>query len=500
MKETILELNNITKVFPGVKALDNVRLDIRKGEVHALIGENGAGKSTLMNVILGTLQAEAGTIKFKGEEVHFKSPTDALNAGISMIHQEISLVQTLDIAENVWLGREDKFIKFGLLNLKARYKATKDLLESLGLDFLNPRTVVKNLSIANQQLVEIARAVSYNADVIIMDEPTSSLTQVEIDLLYSIIRDLSGRGVSIIFISHKLEEIFEICDRVTVFRDGQYIITKDVADITNAELIKYIIGRDLSNMYPKLPAEIKEPVLEVKNLKRNGVFEDISFSVRAGEILGFSGLVGAGRTEIMRSIFGADPLDSGEIFINGKQVTIKEPKDAIENGIGMVTEDRRFSGSIYALSVMANTTLAAFDSLCNSAGFYSPKTEEKAFNNAVKQIAVKYSNPKEKISQLSGGNQQKVIIARWLMAHPKVLILDEPTRGIDIGSKSEIYKIMSELAQQGMAIIMVSSELPEILGASDRIMVVREGRIVHECLRENATQESLISYAFGTEK
>lgn len=499
MKETILELQNITKIFPGVKALDKVQLDIRKGEVHALIGENGAGKSTLMNVILGTLQAEAGTIRFKGEEVHFKSPTDALNAGISMIHQEISLVQTMDIAENVWLGREDKFRKFGLLDLKARYKATKDLLEKLGLGFLDPKMTVKNLSIANQQLVEIARAVSNNSDVIIMDEPTSSLTQVEIDLLYKIIRDLSSNGVAIIFISHKLEEIFDICERVTVFRDGQYIITKDVADITNAELIKYIIGRDLSNMYPKVSSEIKEPVLEVKHLTREGVFEDISFNVRAGEILGFSGLVGAGRTEIMRSIFGADPLDSGEIYINGQQVHIRNPKDAIQSGIGMVTEDRRLSGSIYALSVMANTTLAAFDDLCNPMGFYSPKAEEKAFNEAIEKIAVKYSDPKEKISQLSGGNQQKVIIARWLMAHPKVLILDEPTRGIDIGSKSEIYKIMSELAREGMAIIMVSSELPEILGASDRIMVVREGKIVHECLREDATQESLISYAFGQE-
>lgn len=498
MSETILELKDITKVFPGVTALDQVQLDIRKGEVHALIGENGAGKSTLMKVILGIYQPEAGQVFFKGEEVHFKEPTEALEAGISMIHQEISLVQTLDISENIWLGREDKFTKYGLLDLKKRYKATKELLDSIGLGFLDPKAVVKNLSVANMQLVELARAVSYNSDVIIMDEPTSSLTQVEIDLLYSVIRDLSSRGTSIIFISHKLEEIFEVCDRVTVFRDGKYILTKNVNEITTPELIKNIIGRDLSNMYPKVEAEIGEPVLEVKNLTRNGVCEDISFTVRAGEIVGFSGLVGAGRTEIMRCIFGIDPIDSGEIFLNGEKVVNSDPKQAVENGFAMVTEDRLRMGAIYALSVKANTTIARFDHICNKAGFYSPKDEDVVFDEAMSKIQVKYSSADEKISQLSGGNQQKVIIARWLATNPKVLILDEPTRGIDVGSKTEIYKIMFELAQRGLAIIMVSSELPEILGVSDRVVVIREGRIAYECMTKDATQESLISHAFGT--
>lgn len=497
--EELLRLEGITKYFPGVTALDNVKLDIRKGEVHALIGENGAGKSTLMKIILGIYPPNAGTIYYKGKAVHFASPTDALDAGISMIHQEISLVQTLSVAENIWLGRESKFSRCGFMNLKARSKATKQLLHDIGLEHLKPEETVKNLSVANMQLVEIARAVSYNSDLIIMDEPTSALTSVEIDLLYKIIRGLSAKGVSIIFISHKLEEIFEVCQRVTVFRDGQYITTKNCSEINQDELIKYIIGRELNDMFPKLPAEIGPPVLEVRNFSGKA-FQNVSFQVRAGEILGFSGLVGAGRSEIMRAVFGIDPHTGGEVLIDGKAVSIRDTKEAVNCGIGMITEDRLRMGAIHCLSVLANTTISYFDKICNKLGFYRPAKENEAFQSIANKVSIKYSSLKEPISQLSGGNQQKVIISRWLLTNPKVLILDEPTRGIDVGSKSEIHRLISTLAQNGMAIILISSEMPEILGMCDRICVVRGGQIVHECMRENATQEILIQHAFGVKE
>lgn len=499
MGETLLQLEGITKLFPGVKALDDVQLNIQKGELHALIGENGAGKSTLMKILLGIYQRDSGTITYKGKQVNFSGPFEVLKAGISMIHQEISLVQTMDIAENIWLGREKEFAKLGILSVKRRYKATKELLENLGMGFLNPHSVVKTLSVANMQLVEIARAVSYNSDLIIMDEPTSSLTSVEIDLLYKLMRSLAEKGVAVIFISHKLEEIFEVCDRVTVLRDGRYITTKKCTELNQDDLIKYIVGRELNEMFPKLPAEIHEPVLEVKNFSSAGVFEDVNFNVRAGEILGFSGLVGAGRTEIMRAIFGIDKYTSGTVMLNGKEIHITDPKDAIRHGLGMVTEDRFHTGSIYSLSVMANMTISHFKKICNKLGLFTPTNELKAFNSIADKVSIKYSSPKELMSKLSGGNQQKVIISRWLLTNPKVLILDEPTRGIDVGSKAEIHRLISTLAQQGMAIIMISSELPEILGMCDRIEIVKDGRIVHECMREDATQEVLIQYAFGTQ-
>ena len=497
MKETLLEMNGICKNFPGVKALDNVQLEVKKGEIHALIGENGAGKSTLMKVLLGIYMPDAGSIRFKGEEVHFKTPTDAINAGISMIHQEISLVPAMSVSENIWLGRENRFKRFGMIDVTARDRATSELLSSLGLAHLNPKEKVRNLSIANMQLVELARAVSYHSDIIIMDEPTSSLTSVEIELLYKIVKKLAEDDVAIIFISHKLNEIFEICERVTVFRDGKYIATKYCKDITINGLMKDIVGRDVKELYPKLPAEIGKTVLEVRDFNRQGVFYDVNFSVRAGEILGFSGLVGAGRSEIMRALFGIDNATSGEVLIDGKPVIIKNTQDAIKYGLGMVTEDRLLTGSIYQLSVMANMTLSNFRRISNKLGIYRPNDEVKAFNSQTNVMNIKYSSPKAKQSSLSGGNQQKVIIARWLMTNPKVLILDEPTRGIDVGAKSEIHRLISQLAQKGLAIILISSELPEVMGISDRIAVVREGRIVHICDREKATQEKLMNYAFG---
>ncbi len=496
-EEIILKMEGITKLFPGVKALDKVNLELRKGEIHAVIGENGAGKSTLMKVLLGIHPADEGTITYKGEKVQFASPLEALHRGIAMIHQEISLIPTMDVAENIWLGREKETMRHGVISKKGRYDKTYEILKQMDID-LDPKALVRTLSVAKMQMVELVRAASYNADVIIMDEPTSALANEEIEILYRIVRDLKKQGVSIIFISHKLEEIFEICDRVSVYRDGHYISTNDVKDITQPQLVNMIVGRAITNQFPKMEAEIGDVVLEVKNFNSAGVFKDVNFQVRRGEILGVSGLVGAGRTEIMRALFGADPKDSGEVYIDGKEVKIHSPKDAIMHGMSMLTEDRMRTGSIYALSVKQNTTIANFRAYCSKGlGVINNKKENRAFADQRSRLEVKCASEKQLISELSGGNQQKVLIGRWLLTSPKVLIIDEPTRGIDVGSKSEIHKVISQLACQGMAVIMISSELPEILGMSDRIIVVRHGEIVFECDRKDATQEILITHAFG---
>ena len=495
--EVILKMEGITKLFPGVKALDKVDLELRKGEVLAVIGENGAGKSTLMKVLLGIYQAEEGTITYKGKEVRFSSPLAALGAGIAMIHQEISLVPTMDVAENIWLGRENQTMKHGMIDRQNRYRMTAEILRQMDID-LDPRAMVKDLTVAKMQMVELVRTASYNADVIIMDEPTSALANEEIATLYRIVRDLQKKGVSIIFISHKLEEIFEICDRVSVYRDGHYVATRACDDITMQELVTMIVGREVTSQFPKMKADIGEVVLEVRDFNSLGVFSDVSFSVRRGEILGISGLVGAGRSEIMRALFGADRRDSGKVFIEGKEVKITSPTDAIRNGISMLTEDRMRTGSIYTMSVKGNTTIAAFGrTCCNKLGIINSKKENQAFESVRGDLEVKCASERQLIKELSGGNQQKVLVGRWLLTRPKVLIVDEPTRGIDVGSKSEIHKLISKLACEGMAVIMISSELPEILGMSDRILVVRHGRIVYECDREGATQETLITHAFG---
>ena len=492
---TILKMSGIKKVFAGVIALDDVNLELEKGEIHALIGENGAGKSTLMKILLGMYQRDGGEIEFKGQKINFKSPAEALESGISMIHQEISLVPNMTVAENIWLGREKQFKKGAMIDIRKRHEKTEKLLHGLEID-VKPNVPVKNLSVAEMQLVELARAVSYDADIIIMDEPTSALTTKEVELLYKITRNLAKEGVTSVFISHKLEEIFDICDRVTVLRDGHFIKTDYCKNISNDQLIKMIVGRELKDIYPKVQPKYGDVALEVKHLCKTGVFDDISFEVRSGEILGFAGLMGAGRTEIMRSIFGMERPDSGEIYIHGKKVHIKRPKDAVENGIGMVTEDRLRTGSIYTLSVIGNTTLASLGQITNRLELYSPKKELKEFTKVSGKLSVKYSSPKELIGNLSGGNQQKVIIARWLLKNVDILIMDEPTRGIDVGSKSEIYQLMADLANQGMAIIMISSEMPELLGMSNRIVVVRGGTLVFECSRQEADQETLIAHAF----
>ena len=499
MSETILSMKGIVKVFGGVHALNDVQFELEKGEIHALIGENGAGKSTLMKVLIGLCEADAGEVILKGKQVHFHSPVEALRSGISMIHQEISLVPEMDVAENIWLGRESLFKTAGLINRKKRYEKTKELLEELEIQ-IEPSKKIRDLSVANMQLVELARAVSYQSDIIIMDEPTSALTNKEIEILYRIARKLAAEGTAIIFISHKLEEIYDICQRVTVLRDGTYVATELTENLRMETLINMIVGRKNTKAFEKNSTAADQVILEVRNLSKKGVFSNVSFKVHAGEVLGFSGLMGAGRTEIMEAVFGITRPDSGEILYLGQKIENKNPAAAVANGIGMVTEDRLRTGAIPTLSVMQNLTIAAMKNLDNKIGMYSHKKEHDFFERNAKEFEVKYDSENDLVGSLSGGNQQKVIFARWLSTKPKVLILDEPTRGIDVGSKQEIYRLVSKLASEGMAILLVSSEMPELLSLSDYIHVVREGKIVYSCSREEATQEKLISYAFGIQQ
>ncbi len=495
MEQTILEMKKITKTFPGNKALDEAEFTLKRGECHALIGENGAGKSTLMKILLGIYTCDSGSITFKGQDVMFKNPHAALSAGISMIHQEISLVPTTTVAENVWTGRENRFSHFKVIDYKKMHKATEELLQSLNIN-VSPKAVVSTLSVAQMQLVEIARAVSYDADVVIMDEPTSALTTAEIDILYDIIRKLTAKGTSVIFISHKLEEIFEICTAITVMRDGKYVITLPVDEIDHQGLIKYIAGREISSVFQKGKANLGDNVLEVEGLTSKGVFKDISFHVRAGEIVGFCGLMGAGRSEIMRAIFGLDKYDEGTIRLKGEEIRINSPKEAIAHGIAMVTEDRLRTGALHKLSILINLSVASLSNY-QKAGFVTAGSERKDCTEMADALSISMVGLNSSINSLSGGNQQKVILGRWLNTKPELLILDEPTRGIDVGAKFEIYTLISKLAASGMAIILVSSEMPEILSMSDRIMVVREGEIVYECRGDEAEHEELLAYAFG---
>jgi ABC-type sugar transport system ATPase subunit len=412
-----------------------------------------------------------------------------------MIHQEISLIPTIDVAENIWIGREKTFCVHGFINTGKRYRATEDLLERLGIH-ISPKTRAGRLSIANMQLVELARAVSYNSEIVIMDEPTSSFADSEVELLYSIIRDLSANGTSIIFISHKLEEIYEVCEHITVMRDGKYVSDHPIGSIQKSQLIAEIAGREISELYPKEKTEIGDVMLKVSSLCSAGVFQDISFEVRSGEILGFCGLVGAGRTEIMRAIFGIDKFDSGEVYLKGEKLRIKSPEDAIRYGLAMVTEDRLRMGIISNLSILMNVSLAYLREIARM-GLINQIRERSDAQTMIEKMNIKTPNLKQYIGALSGGNQQKVILARWLQTKPKVLIMDEPTRGIDVGSKSEIHRLIGLLAKEGVAVIMISSEMPEILGISDRIIVIREGRITADVLRSEVSQEKLLQYAFG---
>lgn len=492
-----LQLVEISKHFAGVQALDAVSVEIERGEIHVIIGENGAGKSTLMKIVAGLYQQDSGKIILDGEEVHFDRPLDAIAHGVSMIHQELMPIPYLTVAEDIYLGREP-LTKAGLLDKKEIIRKAQELLEMIGID-IDPRTEMRKLSTAQTQLIEIAKAVSFESKILIMDEPTSALSDKEIEQLYKLIFKLKAQGVAIVFISHKLDEIFHVADRVTVMRDGHFIATKPVDELTPDSLIAMMIGRELTNIYDKVKVQIGEPILEVHHLTKKGVFEDISFTLHKNEILGVSGLMGAGRTEMVSAIFGLDPADSGEIWIHGKKVEIKSPSDGQKNGLALIPESRHDLGLNLKDSTGFNISLCSLNELKNGM-VLSRKKEVERVNSSIKELNVKVPSHKTPVSSLSGGNQQKVVVAKWLMTQPDILIMDEPTRGIDVGAKTEIYKIISNLAQQGKSVIMVSSELPEIVGMSDRVLVLCEGKLTGILQGEQINQQVIMRYATNEQK
>lgn len=493
--EYILVMENISKAFPSVQALDNVQLAVKKGTVHALMGENGAGKSTLMRVLIGLHPPDSGKIFFKGQEVAIPDTKTALDMGISMIHQELSPVPDMTVAENIYLGREP-LGKFGLINKRKMISDTRKLLKQLDIT-LDATKKMRELSIANTQMVEIAKAISYDSSLIIMDEPTSAITEREVASLFKMIHSLIDKGVSIIFITHKLDEVFKIADEITVFRDGKYVGTVPAAETSKNTLISMMVGRELTNIFPKEDAEIGDVILEVRNLNRKGKVNNVSFVLRQGEILGLAGLMGAGRTEIIEGIFGIEKIDSGEIIINGCKAKIRKPEDAKRYGMALLTEDRRRTGILSVLPVRDNMVVANLVRF-RKWGFLQTHLIEETCNQEKAKLDIKTPSMDQLIKLLSGGNQQKVLVSRWLLTSPSILILDEPTRGIDVGAKAEIHRLMSKLAQEGKAIIMISSELPEILGMSDRVLVMHEGDLTGEFSRAEASQENIMLAATGT--
>jgi ribose transport system ATP-binding protein len=493
MVELLVEMTGISKSFPGVRALEEARFELLPGEVHALVGENGAGKSTLMKILAGIYRRDAGTIKVKGAEVEILSPRAAQNLGISIIHQELNLMGHLTVAQNIFIGREPHrgpFLDERALNRKAR-----ELFEELHIR-LDPAVRVSRLAVAQQQMVEIAKALSFNADVLVMDEPTAALTDTEIDELFRITRLLRERGHGIVHISHRLEELKQISDRVTVMRDGRYINTVVTAETNIQQIISMMVGRTIFEAAPELPENpSQEVVLEVRNLNRGRQVRDVSFQLHRGEILGIAGLVGAGRTEVMRAIFAADAPESGEILVHGRHVAIRTPSDAVGHGIAYLSEDRKRYGLALGMDVEVNTALASFRRFANRFGWVKTRATREQALKLVQALSIKTPGIAQRVKNLSGGNQQKVVIAKWLTADTEILIFDEPTRGIDVGAKSEIYKLLNDLAREGKAIIMISSELPEILRMSHRILVMCEGRIAGDLVADAATQEGIMTLA-----
>lgn len=479
-QDCILECVGISKAFGGVQALNDVHLKVRKGEVHALMGENGAGKSTLMKIIIGLHNADKGNITFEGKPYCAQGPSEAMKHGISMIHQELNPEPYLSIAESIFLNREDTYGQTPFLNKKATIKRAKEILDKFKFN-VSPTTLMENLTLAQIQMIEIIKAVSCNARLIIMDEPTSSLDSEETQRLFNTIREMKENGVSVIYISHRMEEIFEICDSISIFRDGKYIDDHRINEVSKTELIKQMVGREVENVFPKKDCEIGDVVMKVENLTGNG-FKDINFEVRSGEILGISGLVGSGRSETVRAIFGLDKLDSGTIYLDGQLVEIKTPRDAINKGICMVNEDRKEFGLCLFRSIRENISLPNLPSRQKGI-LLNKKKEVKETKETAELLTVKAATIESETYSLSGGNQQKVVLAKWLMANPRILILDEPTRGVDVGAKAEIHTLMCELAANGMAVIMISSELPEVMGMSDRILIYHEGKINDEVTR-----------------
>lgn len=496
MSEYVVELKNCRKTFPGVVALDKMQLNVKPGEILGLIGENGAGKSTLIKVLTGVHKPDSGEIYVNGQLQSFKNPNDSAAAGIACVYQELNIEKLLSVTDNIFIN---KWIKgpAGLLDYKAMHKKTKEVMASLGQD-IDPEKAAGTFGMGVQQMIEIAKAILIDAKMIIMDEPTSSLGEKEVEQLMDTCRTLKARGIGIVFVSHKLEELFELCDRVTVIRDGHYVDTKDIKDWTNDSLIAAMVGRTLDNLFPKEFGTKGECMLEVQHIEESGVLHDVSFKAYGGEVLGFAGLVGAGRTETMRAIFGADAIDSGKILVHGKEVRIKNPGQAIKAGIAFLTEDRKGQGLVLSRSIRDNVSLANLKGFSTGLFLNEKKIDESCASN-IESLQIKTPSQDELVGQLSGGNQQKVVLGKWINTDCDIYIFDEPTRGIDVGAKIEVYKVMNKLVKEGKCVIMVSSELPEILGMSDRVIVMRGGKIMGEMGRneDHFNQESLMKAAWG---
>jgi ribose transport system ATP-binding protein len=494
MDDPLVEMLGIGKDFPGVHALTDCRFDLHPGEVHALVGENGAGKSTLMKILAGVYRRDSGTISIKGSPVNITSTGAAQRIGISMIHQELNLAPHLTVAQNIYLGQEPRSLGF-LLDDRALNERAAELFETLHLN-LDPRRPASTLAVAQQQMVEIAKALSFNADILIMDEPTAALTDTEIDELFRITRQLRDRGVGVVHISHRLQELKQIADRVTVMRDGRYVDTRATADVSIDGIISMMVGRTIFEVTPEVPEHPSpDVVLEVRNLNRGGVIRDVSFKLHRGEILGIAGLVGAGRTEVARAVFGADPVDSGQILVHGQKVRINSPTDAVSHGIGYLSEDRKRYGLALGMNLETNIILASLRRFLGPLGVVRSALTRVAAERQVQNLAIKTPSLKQLARNLSGGTQQKVVVGKWLTADTEILLFDEPTRGIDVGAKSEIYRLLNDLAHQGKAIVMISSELPEILRMSHRILVMCEGRVTGELTAAEATQEKIMTFA-----
>ncbi|RAK10609.1 ribose transport system ATP-binding protein [Halanaerobium saccharolyticum] len=492
--EKVLEMKNITKTFPGVKALDKVNFSLRKGEVHALLGENGAGKSTLMKVLNGIHRRDEGEIILKGEPVEFESTKQAQNAGLAIIHQELELIPHLNVAENIYLGREDR--KGIFVNYKKLYQKTEAVLDMLGVE-IDPRAKIKDLNIGSQQMVEIAKAVSQDAEILVMDEPTSSLTNQEIDILFELIERLKEQEISIVYISHRLEEVFEICDRVTVLRDGEFVGEVETAETDEDQLINMMVGRTIEDRFPEMKFNPGEEILRVDNLAVPGEIINASFSLKKGEILGVAGLMGSGRTELAKSIFGVYKEKTGDIYFRGQKLKIDSPADALDNGISYLSEDRKDEGLVLGLPVADNISISVLTTMLKAHTFINAAAEKELAQKYIDDLSIKTPSEMQLVKNLSGGNQQKVVISKLLSTKPEVVILDEPTRGIDVGAKREIYNLMQDLVDNGVGVILISSELPEILNLSNRILVMHEKEIMGELDAADADQEDIMKLATG---
>jgi ribose transport system ATP-binding protein len=496
MQDVILEVEGVSKSFPGVKALDQVSFNLRKGEVHALVGENGAGKSTLMKILSGVYQADEGVIRFNGREVRFHDSTQARDAGIGIIYQELNLIPHLSVAANIFIGREP-LTRLRILDEKKMNREAVSILERLNLR-IDPTITLNRLPISKQQMVEIAKSLSFDSEVLIMDEPTSALTESEIDELFTVIHRLRDRGVAIIYISHRLEELKHIVDRISIFRDGRYVSTDAYASITMDTIVNRMVGRTLEQKFPtRHNVPTTEKILEVRNIVRRGVLHDISFDLYRGEILGFAGLMGAGRSELARAIFGADPIESGTVIMNGKTLASLSPSASIRAGIAYLSENRKQEGLAVRMKVAENVTLANMGGVSSGLGVISRRRELNACKRYVEELAIRTPSLLQVVNNLSGGNQQKVVVAKWLFCDSKILIFDEPTRGIDVGTKFAIYELIERLAREGVGIIMISSELPEIMGMTDRVIVLHEGSLEATLVTKDTTQEEILNFAAG---